>query len=92
MNSRRGLVVGVTALLCALVLPATAQASVSYRSAVLARHPIAYWRLGETSGSVARRFMRRGYQVHEASSGEEALTLAERRQFDVQPQLQLALL
>ena len=34
-------------------------------------------------GSVARRFMRRGYQVHEASSGEDALALAERRQFDV---------
>jgi DNA-binding NtrC family response regulator len=34
-------------------------------------------------GSVARRFLRRGYQVQEASSGLEALALCERRQFDV---------
>ena len=33
--------------------------------------------------SVARRFVRRGFQVQEASSGHEALDLAERRQFDV---------
>ena len=34
-------------------------------------------------GSVARRFLRRGYQVQEASSGPEALALCEGRQFDV---------
>jgi len=34
-------------------------------------------------GSVARRFLRRGYQVQEAANGEDALSLAERRQFDV---------
>jgi DNA-binding response OmpR family regulator len=34
-------------------------------------------------GSVARRFLRRGYQVQEASSGPEALSLCERRQFDL---------
>jgi DNA-binding NtrC family response regulator len=34
-------------------------------------------------GSVARRFLRRGYQVQEASSGPEALTFCERRQYDV---------
>ena len=34
-------------------------------------------------GSVARRFLRRGFQVQEASSGAEGLTLCERRQFDV---------
>jgi DNA-binding NtrC family response regulator len=34
-------------------------------------------------GSVARRFLRRGYQVQEASSGPEALAFCERRQFDV---------
>jgi len=33
--------------------------------------------------SVVGRFVRRGYQVQQAGSGEEALTLAERRQFDV---------
>ena len=33
--------------------------------------------------TVARRFRRRGYQVAEAPSGEEALGLCERRQFDV---------
>jgi DNA-binding NtrC family response regulator len=33
--------------------------------------------------TVARRFVRRGYQVQEAIHGEEALQLAERRQFDV---------
>lgn len=33
--------------------------------------------------SVARRFMRRGYQVQEATHGEQALQLASRRQFDV---------
>jgi DNA-binding NtrC family response regulator len=37
----------------------------------------------EYRNSVARRFVRRGFQVQEASSGEEALDLAERRQFDV---------
>jgi DNA-binding NtrC family response regulator len=37
----------------------------------------------EYRSSVARRFVRRGFQVQEASSGEEALDLAERRQFDV---------
>ncbi len=34
-------------------------------------------------GTVARRFLRRGFRVHEASDGEEALELAERRDFDV---------
>ena len=34
-------------------------------------------------GSVARRFLRRGYRVQEASDGPEALALAERRHFDV---------
>ncbi|MBI2823650.1 MAG: sigma-54-dependent Fis family transcriptional regulator [Planctomycetia bacterium] len=34
-------------------------------------------------GSLVRRFLRRGYQVQEAASGEQALALAERRQFDV---------
>jgi DNA-binding NtrC family response regulator len=34
-------------------------------------------------GSVARRFLRRGYQVQEASGGPEALGFCERRQFDV---------
>src|SRR5690349_18455523 len=33
--------------------------------------------------SVARRFMRRGFQVHEATHGEQALQLATMRQFDV---------
>lgn len=33
--------------------------------------------------SVARRFMRRGFQVQEATHGEQALQLAARRQFDV---------
>ena len=33
--------------------------------------------------TVVRRFLRRGYQLQEASDGEEALGLAERRQFDV---------
>ncbi|MDZ4780336.1 MAG: sigma-54 dependent transcriptional regulator [Planctomycetia bacterium] len=33
--------------------------------------------------TVARRFVRRGYQVQEAIHGEQALQLAERRQFDV---------
>jgi DNA-binding NtrC family response regulator len=37
----------------------------------------------EYRNSVARRFLRRGFRVQEASSGEEALELAERRQFDV---------
>jgi DNA-binding NtrC family response regulator len=37
----------------------------------------------EYRNSVARRFVRRGFQVQEASNGEEALDLAERRQFDV---------
>jgi DNA-binding NtrC family response regulator len=37
----------------------------------------------EFRGTVARRCMRRGFQVQEASSGEEALGMAERRQFDV---------
>jgi DNA-binding NtrC family response regulator len=37
----------------------------------------------EYRSSVARRFVRRGFQVHEASNGEEALDLTERRQFDV---------
>ena len=34
-------------------------------------------------GSVARRFRRRGYQVEEAGSGEEAMSICQRRQFDV---------
>jgi DNA-binding NtrC family response regulator len=34
-------------------------------------------------GTVARRFLRRGFRVQEAADGPEALTLAERRQFDV---------
>src|SRR5437764_1329633 len=34
-------------------------------------------------GSVARRFLRRGYRVQEASDGLEALALADRRHFDV---------
>ncbi len=33
--------------------------------------------------TVVRRFLRRGYQVQEAVHGEQALQLAERRQFDV---------
>src|SRR5690349_18271992 len=33
--------------------------------------------------SVARRFMRRGFQVQEAAHGEQALQLASLRQFDV---------
>ncbi len=33
--------------------------------------------------SVARRFMRRGFQVQEATHGEQALQLADLRQFDV---------
>jgi DNA-binding NtrC family response regulator len=33
--------------------------------------------------TVVRRFTRRGYQVQEAAHGEEALSLAARRQFDV---------
>ena len=37
----------------------------------------------EYRNSVARRFVRRGFHVQEASSGEEALDLAERRQFDI---------
>jgi DNA-binding NtrC family response regulator len=37
----------------------------------------------EYRSSVARRFVRRGFQVQEAASGEEALDIAERRQFDV---------
>jgi two-component system response regulator AtoC len=37
----------------------------------------------EHRSSVARRFVRRGFQVQEASTGEEALDLAERRKFDV---------
>lgn len=37
----------------------------------------------EFRDSVARRFLRRGYQVKEARSGEEALELCERRQFSV---------
>jgi DNA-binding NtrC family response regulator len=37
----------------------------------------------EYRSSVARRFVRRGFRVQEATSGEEALDLAERRQFDV---------
>jgi DNA-binding NtrC family response regulator len=34
-------------------------------------------------GTLARRFMRRGYNVHEASDGEEALAEIEGRHFDV---------
>ncbi len=34
-------------------------------------------------GTVVRRFMRRGYQVQEASDGNEALDLAQRHSFDV---------
>lgn len=37
----------------------------------------------EFRGTVARRCLRRGFQVQEASSGEEALAMTERRQFDV---------
>ncbi len=37
----------------------------------------------EFRGTVARRCVRRGFQVQEASSGSEALELAERRRFDV---------
>ncbi len=37
----------------------------------------------EFRGTVARRCLRRGFRIQEASSGEEALALAERRQFDV---------
>ncbi|HTQ40339.1 MAG TPA: sigma-54 dependent transcriptional regulator [Pirellulales bacterium] len=37
----------------------------------------------EFRGTVARRCLRRGFQVQEASSGEDALGMAERRQFDV---------
>jgi DNA-binding NtrC family response regulator len=37
----------------------------------------------EFRGTVARRCSRRGFRVREASSGEEALDMAERRQFDV---------
>src|SRR3972149_9197205 len=33
--------------------------------------------------TVARRFLRRGFQVQEATHGQQALQLAERRQFDV---------
>ena len=33
--------------------------------------------------SVARRFLRRGFQVQQAANGEQGLALAERRQFDV---------
>jgi DNA-binding NtrC family response regulator len=33
--------------------------------------------------SVARRFMRRGFLVQEAANGEEALSCADRRQFDI---------
>lgn len=33
--------------------------------------------------TVVRRFLRRGYEVHEASDAEEALNLVQRRQFDV---------
>ena len=33
--------------------------------------------------SVARRFLRRGFQVQQAADGEQGLALAERRQFDV---------
>jgi DNA-binding NtrC family response regulator len=34
-------------------------------------------------GTIARRFLRRGYRVTEASDGSEALALAERRHFDL---------
>ena len=34
-------------------------------------------------GTVARRFLRRGYRVHEASDGAEALAVADRRDIDV---------
>ncbi len=34
-------------------------------------------------GTVARRFVRRGFSVQEAADGDEAMSLAERRQFDV---------
>jgi len=34
-------------------------------------------------GTVARRFLRRGYRVHEASDGAEALEMADRRDIDV---------
>ncbi len=34
-------------------------------------------------GTVARRFLRRGYSVHEAACGDEALKLLGRREFDV---------
>ena len=37
----------------------------------------------EFRSTLVRRFLRRGYQVCEASDGSEALGLAERRQFDV---------
>jgi len=37
----------------------------------------------EFRGTLVRRFLRRGYQVQEAASGEEALGMAQRRQFDV---------
>jgi DNA-binding NtrC family response regulator len=37
----------------------------------------------EFRSSVARRFVRRGFKVHEASNAEEALAAAERREFDV---------
>lgn len=37
----------------------------------------------EFRGTVSRRFLRRGFRVHEASSAEEALGLVERRRFDV---------
>ncbi len=33
--------------------------------------------------TVVRRFLRRGFEVHEASDAEEALSLIQRRQFDV---------
>ncbi len=33
--------------------------------------------------TIVRRFLRRGYEVHEASDAEEALGLIQRRQFDV---------
>lgn len=34
-------------------------------------------------GTVARRFLRRGYSVHEAACGDEALKLLSRREFDL---------
>jgi len=37
----------------------------------------------EFRATVTRRFVRRGYQVHEASTGQRALELAELRHFDV---------